>query len=92
VLALTGKVVVGLLVDEAVQKIKHKPVVAFEHRMILFQNIKYVSWVIPQFTLDYTPNLRALKPNFVVHGDDWKAGPQQVSGPAVQCVHDAILV
>ena len=28
-------------------------------------------------TLDYRPNLKILKPNFVVHGDDWKTGPQK---------------
>jgi phosphoenolpyruvate phosphomutase / 2-hydroxyethylphosphonate cytidylyltransferase len=33
--------------------------------------------VVPQTTLDYVPNLEALKPDFVVHGDDWQTGPQQ---------------
>ena len=32
---------------------------------------------MPQETLDYVPNLKKLKPDFVVHGDDWKKGVQK---------------
>ena len=39
-------------------------------------NIKLVKRVIPQKTLDYRPNLIMLKPDYVVHGDDWKKGVQ----------------
>jgi len=31
---------------------------------------------VPQETLDYRPNLEALRPHFVVYGDDWKSGVQ----------------
>jgi len=72
-----GKVVVGLLTDEAVQTYKRKPVVAFEHRVTIFKSLRGVSWVIPQFTLSYAANLRALRPDFVVHGDDWRQGTQK---------------
>ena len=33
--------------------------------------------VIPQNSLDYIPNLKKIKPNYVVHGDDWKSGVQK---------------
>ena len=33
-----------------------------------------MSHVVPQETADYGPNLRALKPDYVVHGDEWKTG------------------
>ena len=33
-----------------------------------------VKKVIPQTTMDYRENLKLIKPNFVVHGDDWKKG------------------
>ena len=39
--------------------------------------IKNVSKVIKQNTHDYSPNLRKLKPNYVLHGDDWKYGVQK---------------
>ena len=44
---------------------------------MIVKNIKGVDEVIPQTTLDYVPNLKLLKPDFVVHGDDWKEGIQK---------------
>lgn len=72
-----GEVIVGLLTDEAVASYKRLPYMAFEQRKAVIESIKGVSRVIPQTTLDYVPNLRALKPDYVVHGDDWKTGVQQ---------------
>jgi len=72
-----GEVVVGLLTDEAIASYKRVPFMSFEQRREVIQNIKGVSRVVPQTTLDYVPNLEALKPAFVVHGDDWKEGVQR---------------
>jgi cytidyltransferase-like protein len=72
-----GKVVVGLLTDEAIASYKRLPLISFNDRKTIVENIKGVEQVIPQTTLDYEPNLRKLKPDFVVHGDDWKNGVQK---------------
>ena len=72
-----GKVTVGLLTDKAIASYKRLPFMEFEMRKNVLESIKYVSNVIPQNTLDYTENLKNLKPDFVVHGDDWKKGVQQ---------------
>lgn len=72
-----GDVVVGLLTDEAIASYKRLPYMEYEQRKIVIENIKGVLKVIPQNTLDYEPNLRLLKPDFVVHGDDWKEGIQK---------------
>tara|TARA_B100000787_G_scaffold55529_1_gene40350 strand:- start:2417 stop:3718 length:1302 start_codon:yes stop_codon:yes gene_type:complete len=72
-----GDVTVGLLTDEAIASYKNIPYLDFKRRKIVIQNIKYVKKVIPQNTLDYVPNLNLLKPDFVVHGDDWKTGVQK---------------
>ena len=72
-----GEVVVGLLTDEAIASYKKIPYLNFKQRNIILKNIKYVSRVIPQKTLDYTKNLKLIKPDFVVHGDDWKTGVQK---------------
>ena len=71
-----GSVVVGLLTDRAVTEYKRLPVLNYEHRKRILENVKGVAKVIPQETWDYVPNLRALKPDWMVHGDDWKTGPQ----------------
>ena len=49
----------------------------FNERKKITSNIKGVHKVIKQETLDYSNNLNKLKPQYVVHGDDWKEGPQK---------------
>ena len=72
-----GNVIVGLLTDEAIASYKNIPYLDFKKRKVVVENIKYVSRVIPQNTLDYVENLNLIKPNYVVHGDDWKNGVQK---------------
>ena len=72
-----GSVIVGLLTDEAIIKFKTIPHSDYEKREIFFKKIRYVSSIIPQSTLDYSNNLLKLKPDYVVHGDDWKVGFQK---------------
>jgi phosphoenolpyruvate phosphomutase / 2-hydroxyethylphosphonate cytidylyltransferase len=75
--ASLGDVIVGLLTDEAIASYKRVPFMSYNQRKEVVQNIKGVIKVIPQNTLDYEPNLLKIKPNFVVHGDDWKEGIQK---------------
>ena len=72
-----GKVTIGLLTDEAIASYKRLPLIPFNDRKIIVENLKGVDKVIPQLTLDYVPNLKKIKPDFVVHGDDWKIGIQK---------------
>ncbi len=72
-----GDVIVGLLTDEAIASYKNIPYLDYKRRKIIIQNIKYVKKVIPQYTLSYVPNLNLVRPDYVVHGDDWKSGIQK---------------
>ena len=72
-----GCVTVGVLTDKAISSYKRLPFLSFEQRKLIVENIKGVDRVIQQETLDYRPNLKLLKPDFVVHGDDWKEGVQK---------------
>ena len=67
-----GEVIVGLLSDEAIANYKTIPILKYKNRELLVKNLKYVSKVIPQQSEDYTFNLNKIKPDFLVHGDDWK--------------------
>lgn len=71
-----GSVTVGVLTDAAIASYKRLPYLNYEQRAEIVSNIKGVDRVVPQTTLDYVPNLRELKPDYVVHGDDWKEGVQ----------------
>jgi len=72
-----GEVIVGLLTDEAIASYKRIPLLNYEQRKKIVENIKGVSQVIPQRTLDYTENLEMIKPDYVIHGDDWREGIQK---------------
>ena len=71
-----GEVTVGLLTDEAIASYKRLPFLTYEQRKAVIEQIKGVHTVMPQFTLDYSSNLREIKPDYVVHGDDWGSGVQ----------------
>lgn len=71
-----GRVIVGVLTDEAIASYKRLPYLNYEQRSLVVSNLKGVAEVIPQPTLDYRPNLEKVRPDFVVHGDDWKDGVQ----------------
>lgn len=71
-----GDVTIGLLTDAAIASYKRLPHMTFEQRKAVVENLKGVVAVVPQDTLDYVPNLERFKPDFVVHGDDWRSGVQ----------------
>lgn len=71
-----GEVTVGLLTDKAIASYKRLPYLTYEEREAVVAGLKGVQRVVPQETLDYRPNLEAIKPDIVVHGDDWKKGVQ----------------
>ncbi len=71
-----GRVIVGVLTDEAIASYKRLPYLTYEQRAMVVAELKGVSEVIPQLTLDYRPNLEKLHPDYVVHGDDWIEGVQ----------------
>lgn len=82
-----GRVVIGLLTDEAVASYKRVPLLSWDQRRAIVQSIKGVDEVIAQEELDYVPNLRRLRPDYVVHGTDWREGIQR---PTRQRVIEAL--
>lgn len=72
-----GDITVGLLSDQAIASYKRIPLLSYDQRKKIVENIKGVKEVVVQETLDYIPNLKRLKPDYVVHGTDWKHGVQK---------------
>ena len=72
-----GKLIVGVMTDESIASYKRIPMISYEKRKDVVENIKGVWKVVPQNTLDYTENLRKYKPDIVTNGDDWREGPQK---------------
>lgn len=69
-----GQLIIGLLTDSAIVSHKRLPYLTYEQRKQVVENIKGVSEVVPQEDWSYIPNLKKLKPDFIIHGDDWKSG------------------
>ena len=71
-----GKVIVGLLTDAAIIQYKSLPFFDYDQRFKIVSNLKLVDQVVPQDSWNYKLILNSIKPNFFVHGDDWKTGAQ----------------
>ena len=71
-----GKIIVGLLTDRALTNHKRLPLLSFEQRKKIIENLQGVFKVVPQEQWDYSENLKKIKPHYMIHGDDWTSGPQ----------------
>ena len=72
-----GKLIIGVMSDEAVASYKRYPLLLFEDRKSMLSSIAGVYKVVEQKTLSYKENLERFKPTYVVHGDDWQTGFQK---------------
>ena len=72
-----GELTIGLFTDKAIATHRRLPYMTYEQRRQVVENIKGVAHIVPQDEWSYVPNLRKLKPDFIIHGDDWKTGPEQ---------------
>ena len=71
-----GELTVGVLTDEVIASYKRYPLIPLQERIEMFGSIRGVSRVVVQDTLEYDKNLEKLRPDIVVHGDNWKTGYQ----------------
>lgn len=71
-----GDVTVGVLTDAAIASYKRLPYMNYEQRAAVVAALKGVARVVPQETLNYIPNLEKYRPDYVVHGTDWREGVQ----------------
>jgi cytidyltransferase-like protein len=84
-----GSVTVGLLTDTAIASYKRVPYMSYDQRFEVIKNIKGIDDVVPQETLDYRDNLKKIRPDYVVHGNDWKDGVQaQTRKDVIDCIAD----
>ena len=72
-----GEVTVGLLTLKACGELNDIPYLDYEKRFEVLESLSLVKNVIPQNTASYYENLNNLKPDYVVHGDDWKSSFQK---------------
>lgn len=67
-----GELIVGLLTDSAIVSHKRLPYLTYDQRKTVVESIRGVSRVVAQEDWSYVPNLLKYKPDYIIHGDDWK--------------------
>ena len=67
-----GDVIIGLFTDKAIATHKRLPYLTYDQRKKVVESINGVSEVVPQDEWSYVPNLLKYKPDYIIHGDDWK--------------------
>ena len=70
-----GKVIVGCLSDKALIRYNKFPTISQEERVELYRTIDGVDEVVIQDDMLYNDVIAQLKPDYVLHGDNWKEGP-----------------
>lgn len=73
-----GKVMIGVMSDEALVKFDRFPTLNCEQRQQLFKDLPEVDEVVVQNSVSYKDNLLKYRPDYVIHGDNWKDNAQQV--------------
>lgn len=72
-----GYLIIGLLTDKAISQYKTIPNLNYNERLKKLKKIKFIDQIVSQDSLDYSKNLKLIKPDIVVHGDDWIEGVQK---------------
>lgn len=83
-----GDVYVGVLTDQAMIKFNRFPSISFEERLHMIRNINGIKDVIIQNTIMYDTVIHSLKPDYVIHGDNWKTGPMKAIRENVEMLLD----
>lgn len=82
-----GRVIVGALSDRALIKYNRFPTVCLEERIRLYESLDGVDKVIVQDSVMYDAIINELKPDYVIHGDNWKEGPESaIRDNVIRCL------
>lgn len=71
-----GDVYVGVLSDGAMVGFNRFPTISLEERMKIVKETGLVNEVLVQDEIIYDRVMESLRPDYIVHGDNWKEGPE----------------
>ena len=72
-----GDIIIGLMTSKAAAEFKRIPILTFEERKKILMNFIGVKQIIKQESWDYSQYVKKIKPDYLIHGDDWKTGYQK---------------
>jgi len=87
-----GKLIVGILTDEAVMEKKNKPILSFDERFNLARAIRYVDVVVPQETYSPLPNLMSIKPDVLMESTSHNEADIEKVHDFMQSINGSVIV
>ncbi len=72
-----GRVVVGILSDSAMIRFNRFPTIDFEKRISIVEELGIADEIVIQDDIMYDKIIEKVRPDYVVHGDNWKSGPMK---------------
>lgn len=73
-----GRIIAGILSDAAMIRYNRFPIVSFAERRKMLEDIPEISEIVVQHEVMYENILSEIKPDYVIHGDNWVEGPMRV--------------
>ena len=87
-----GTIIAGVLSDEVMVRYGRFLLISIEERIKLLEEIPQISKVVIQNEMMYEKILQDLKPDYVIHGDDWKKGNLKPIRGQERCHHHGQLL
>ena len=87
-----GKLIVGILTDEAVMEKKKKPIISFEDRIELASSIKYVDLAVAQQTYSPLPNVKQIRPDILCESTSHTPEAIEEAREVMKSIHGKVVV
>ena len=87
-----GKLIVGILTDEAVMEKKSKPILSFEERMELASALKFVDIVVAQETYSPLPNVMKIKPDILMESANHDKAEIEKAREYMESINGKVIV
>ena len=87
-----GKLIVGILTDEAVMEKKPKPILSFDERFDLANALKYVDLVVAQETYSPLPNVKKIKPDILMESSSHDEEAIEVAREVMENIGGELIV
>lgn len=71
-----GEVIVGILSDAAMIKFNRFPTITMDERKQIVSDTGLVNAVVIQDEIMYDKIIAEIRPDYVIHGDNWRDGPE----------------
>ena len=87
-----GKLIVGILTDEAVMEKKPRPTLTFEERIELASAIKYVDVAVAQETYSPLPNVKKIRPDILMESTSHSEEAIEEAREVMESINGKVIV